>query len=845
MAGRLLRFLEAPRRGFAAAFSDAPRRRAIAAMLLPHAAVWLGFAVLTVAMTWPLARHLRTHVVNAKWYYDAMVNMHILGSRMDYALGASPGLKSIYDNYFCAPTPFSIANNENHFGLTLLYAPFYLVTRNPLLSYNLLLLLCISLSGFFTYIFVRELTGSALAGVLSGVAYAFSPYIFFELGRVQLVAAQWIPLFALFLHRSATTGRASSLIALALTFAMQVGCCMYYAVFLGVYGAFVGTWLLIRHRPAARPFALRAAVAAAIAAPPIAFMVYPYFKARHDFALTRTEELAGQYAGRLQDFAKVYTENKALKFLHNGAPEWLEPIAFPGFTLALLAAIALIAPMIGTFRREDKATRRVHLQSLALAVAGAAAAVGLSLQLHNLVPGIAIILLGTIGWRLWRKPRLLPPTTFMYSSLLVVVVLLFLGPAPFYKREPDWRVERAALQAEWRRGKPQLSAEAAANDPSLPHPPEPPHGSDIRGPYQYLYRHVPGLDGIRYVSRFEILIMLALVVLGGYGAKLVLRGSPRVRGTVFGVLLLSMLFELRNAPMSLAQLPNKRNLSPTYKWLARHPGPEPIAIMPSYTRGFNGARNDYMSLFSKRRTIDGKSSWMPPITYAWIFETRRFPRGTATRMLQMLGVKYVVLNNDEYLPPPRRDQILHWLDNHPTDYVRRFAWNGEYIYEVLKPTDTSVSLLATPALPAGVRPIDRHELASRSSVFAQFSGKAYDGNFDSRWRTHRNQLAGEWFEFVLAKQHKIAALEFKHYHDPFEAPSAFRVDIAGPDGVYQTVFVRPKLRFYSDQVYHPKSFVFRIVLPQPMLGRAVRISLLDGVAGQEWAIHEAALWALD
>src|SRR5262245_58966802 len=101
-----------------------------------------GFLVLAVIMTWPLVQHLGTHVVAAKWYYDSMVNLQIFGSRIHFALGMSPSLKSVYDDYFMAPTPFSIANNENHFALSLLYAPLYLATGDPLLAYNLLLLLC-------------------------------------------------------------------------------------------------------------------------------------------------------------------------------------------------------------------------------------------------------------------------------------------------------------------------------------------------------------------------------------------------------------------------------------------------------------------------------------------------------------------------------------------------------------------------------------------------------------------------------------------------------------------------------------------------------------------------------
>ena len=78
-------------------------------------------------------------------------------------------------------------------GLSLIFAPFYLATDNPLWAYNLTLLASLSLSMFFTYLLVRRLTGNPYAGVLAGVAFACCPFVMFEIGRIQLVATQWIP----------------------------------------------------------------------------------------------------------------------------------------------------------------------------------------------------------------------------------------------------------------------------------------------------------------------------------------------------------------------------------------------------------------------------------------------------------------------------------------------------------------------------------------------------------------------------------------------------------------------------------------------------------------------------
>lgn len=767
---------------------------------LRHTAVLLAFAALSLAMTWPLGANLATHVVHAKWHYDSMVNIHILGSRLHYALGLSDSLASVYDNYFCAPTPFSITNNESHFGLSLLYAPLFIATSDPLLSYNLLLLLCMTLSGFFTYLLVRELSGSALAGVLSGVAYAFCPYVFFELGRIQLVAAQWIPLFAIFLHRAATTGSLGALLGLALTFAMQIGCCLYYAMFLIVYGVFVGAWLVVRNRLWTRTFALRLAAAGLVAGVLVAPMVYPYFRARQDFGQVRSKELSSRYSGKLADLAKVYPENKALSFMHDKAEGPAEPIAFPGFTLLLLAAVAALAPIVRALRSAEPKDRNRQLRFVLLAVAAPPLAVAASFVAHSFLAGLLVVIASIMAWRRLRSERLLPPLTAVYVALLALAVALYLGPVPFEHG-----------------------------------------GAEVHGLYYYLYRYAPGFDGIRYVSRFAVLIMLALAVLAGFGATLLLRGPRGARLAGFTVLLCAMLLELRNAPVTLARLPSKSHLPPVYEWLARHPGPEPIATIPAYTMGYYGARNDYFALFHRRRTIDGKSSWMPPVTYTHIYETRRFPRSSGMRLLQTLGAKYLVLHTEEMRD--RAARVLRWLDGRPESYQRRFASGEQYVYEILPSKDSSLTLLSTPKIPEAAVLVPRTDLDMRAGSAPTHVRQAIDGDTASRWESGRNQHAGMWFELHLRRARELVALELTDYEDAFEAPAAFRLSVTDPDGKVQVVMERPLLRYYYDQVYHPRTFAFRIVLPRPVLTQSVRVELLDGVAGRRLSIHEAKLWA--
>ncbi len=770
-----------------------------------HAAVVLGYAALAVAMTWPLARFAKTHVVDAKWHYDSMVNMMILGSRMHYALGIG-ALQSVYDNYFCAPVPLSIAYNENLFGLTLLYAPFFIATRDPLYSYNLLLLLSLTLTGYFTYLFVRRLSGSELGALLMGVAFAFCPYVLFELGRIQLVAAQWLPLCALLLHDAIETGRMRSVLGLGLAFALQVGSCLYYAVFLLIYFGLVGGWLLVRHERLTKSFLVKLAITGVLVGAAVAVMSYPYFEARRDFPLTRSEAKAAEYSGTMRDLLRVYPNNRTLTFLHDPAEGPLEPIAFPGFVLSLLALGAVLAPVASRYRAAQSAEeRKLVLVGAALAPTAVLSAVGATIAFRDGLTAVIAFFAVLAIWRGIRREPLLPAQTYIHGLFVLLALGLFLGPAPLMiGKEP------------------------------------------VRGLYYYLYHFVPGFDGVRYVSRLAALMMLGLVVLGGTGAAGLFNalGSTRVRAAVMVGLLALMLFELRNAPMPLIELPSKKHMPKAYKWLSKHRGPEPLAAIPAYPMGYYGAREDYMALFHGRRTINGKSSWMPPITHAFINESRRFPRRTMTAMLRTLGTKYLLLHSAE-LSKERAKHVLSWLNARPEDYVLRFTGDDDYVYEILPSNDRNLGLLRTPKLPKGLVAVSPSQLHARASVNAPQAAAALDGSPETVWQTRRQQLPGDWFEVELREPRPLRAIEITDNEEAFDTPLSFRLWAEAPGEGMREIMRRPDLRMYRDQVYHPQGFVFRILLPQEIWAQRVRIELMDTVAGRWWSIPEVGLWSAE
>jgi hypothetical protein len=777
-------------------------------LLTPRRAQQAGllsfFAAVTVAMTWPLATHMGEHVIAAPYHWDAYTNTMNLGARVRCVTGTGPG--GCYDSYYFAPIEDTIAFNENMFGLAPIFAPFYWLSGNPLLAYNAVLLISLTLSAYFVMLLARRLTGSTHAGVIAGIAFAFSPYATFEMGRIQLVATQWIPLTFLFLHRFFETKRLRDMLGFGLAYTLQIGTCLYYAMFMLVPMALIGTWLLWTHRPYGRSFWLRLGGAGAATAALVTPMGLPYFTSRRAFDLTRSPHFAQGFDGKLSFLLNVHPTNRVWTALHHLPPSKVgahEEIAFPGVTIALLAACAIVVPWF-TLTVARPRWRAPAL--LAIVLATIAGGLALSALSGTLAAGLAVLLVAVPVWRrLAGDARLYPAPLAAHLWLLIATLLLFLGMVVF-----KWQ------------------------------------GEPVRGLYHYLHNYVPGFNGIRKVSRQSIMLMFAIVLVAAFGAAWLLDKvrSARVRLLITGIAAALIMTEFWVAPSPLAKVPAA---TPALRWIAKRPGDAPIALIPADDglRKFRGhpgmALHNYLALLHGRRTLNGKSSWIPPVTDLFRAAMRRMPSAASTRILQILGAEYLIVDKAD-MRRERAAAITSALDK-DDNYRRVFARGNEVIYELLNLDDPSLKLLKTPALPkADLKPLRAFDLSGRASRNNKHVMRAFDAKPKTFWGTRLNQRRGEWLDIELSKPELVRAIDFTDYKIPFDPALAFRIDAQAQDGTLQRIYERRRLQIFYDQVHRPRDFFFRVVLPEPTRTRRLRITLLEPVPGRWWTVHEATVW---
>jgi len=795
--------------------------------LRKHAFAALAAVAAAVLMTWPLARDAGNEVLAAIYYWDAFTNAMIMGGRVDAALGRGP--LSLYDDYFFAPLPRSIVFNENLFGLSLLFAPFYLVTNDPLWAYNITLLASLALSTFFTYLLVRRLTQNGYAGFLAGVAFAFCPYVFFEIGRIQLVATQWIPACFLFLHRAIEGRRRRDVIGLWVCYLLQIGTCLYYAMFLIPLLTLVGGLLLWRSRPPPKLY-LELGAVGAVALLVALGMVYPYFTAREAFALERSLAFASGYDGKLDFFGNVAVTNHTLTSMHHSSERGArEEIAFPGFTVLALGLVALAEPAGRALRRAGSRTGRTSLGRWVLIVVLAGL---LTLLAHSMLAGAVALVVG-IGWlrrgvgrrTAERDARGQVGARSLYLALACVSVVLFLGLAPF----------------QW-------------------------DGAPVRGLYYYFHTYFPGFNGIRKVSRQAVMTTFAFVVLSSFGSAWLLwrarawldraRQAPRfglrrlspdwATIGVFGVLLGCTCYELRSFPHATVPVWAGASVPPAYHFMASLPPSDLVAGLPQAegTRVFRGdagrAFHNYLMLFHKHRSVNGQSSYTLPVTDLVERMLRHLPDDAARRVLASIGTRHLVVHGGDLAPS--RQSLPDELASRSSHFQRVFQQGADSVFTFVPQHDPALELLEVPKLPERAELVPSGAFRASASHEVSQAERGVDGDPRSYWSTRRSQERGQYFELRFARELPVVAFEIDTQWHVSHVPLSFELSVARAGSSWRSVAKQPFVRVYREQIYSPKTFVFRVVLSEPARADRLRISIGQPLPEHEFVVHEARVY---
>ena len=648
------------------------------------------------------------------------------------------------------PNANTLSYSEHLLPLTVLSLPVSLVTSNPILAYNSVFFLCCLLNAYAMFLLVRHLTDVALAGVAAGLIFAFSATLLQQIAHLQLLAAWFIPLALLYLHKFFEDGRLRHSLLFAACLALQALSCIYYGLFLlSILAVVLPLEFALRPEKIKARFILRLAGPLLPAGAVMLLFSLPYLRLFQQFRFERPLAAGAE----IQNYLAVPPHNVLLAWLLHRLGSY-EFFLFPGIGAAVLAVYFLITKR-DAFRCLSSRTRAVFgvlalLNALVLLVILVSGGTGLKLgplAISARNPGrpafgllmvlTAWFLASTAVFLIKKRRQASESDKTVYLYFLVFVWALFLsfgkgfailGSSPFNQRF---------------------------------------HG-DLFSPFHWLYDFVPGFKGIRVPSRYAVFVLLTASVLAGFGwtALSARFKSSRVRVLAIALLIVLLNAEFLSVPQKVKLLPAGADIPPTYRWLKEQPGDFAVMELPQFDEIPDEAAFMYFSLFHGKRLVNGYSGFIPHSTDYLRAVFREFPSQGAVDILQKFKVKYIIFHAKDPEGRPRP----HFLDSpsYSLKYylrpVRSFRygfkkpngfdsrWGEDYVFEVLPPWTMSLPDRRTSELPSD-------GWTARADLQPELIPRLKDGRLDTGWTTGRGKRPQDFVNIVLNEPRAVDRVE--------------------------------------------------------------------------------------
>jgi hypothetical protein len=547
-----------------------------------------GYTAVALLATWPLLSGLSRLV---PWDLgDPVLVMWILAWDCEQLLAILGGdlgrIATFFDAPMFYPAPLTLAYSEHLLAQAIQGLPIYAVTRDPILTYNLLFLSTFILSGLGAYLFVRELTGDARAAFVAGLLFAFAPYRMPQGPHLQVLSAQWMP-FALYgLRRYLDTGRVRPLAGAVAAVVALHHSSIYHMLYVAPFAAAYVLWELVQ-RGLWRRWQTLAALATAAAAVVVLTvpLLLPYVAVRETLELGRTRGETIRYSADVYSYATAAAGQATWGAAARAFPK-PEGDLFPGLTTIALALLGM-----ALWRREtsDEAEKRpwlVWTLRVALVLHLIATAAVLLNRRMLLDLGLFTISISDANQLLVRA-AVLAVMIAVLSAAARVRMRSFLRTRGFFVF--------ALVAAVW------LSLGPAPRSLGVP--------IELASPYALLYEHVPGYDGLRVPARLATVVTLMLAVLAGLGAAVI--GRRRFAAGAIGVACVVALAESVILPLPVERLARPARAPAAYHALAREPASTVVAELP-----LGDVEGDLRAMFfglaHRRPILNGYSGFFPP-----------------------------------------------------------------------------------------------------------------------------------------------------------------------------------------------------------------------------------------
>jgi hypothetical protein len=593
------------------------------------------------------------------------------------------GFPDLWDANFFYPARNTLAMSDHMLGPAFAIA----WLKNPIASYNLLVVSSFVLCGVGTWWVLRRSGLSSPAALFGGAVFAFSPFRISHLNHLMMLTMQWIPLTLWSFDRllAERTARRGAVFLLCYGLQVTAGCYFAYMIHVPLLAILASRWPAEGRRRLLAPASLRVLVPVAALALAAATAIFlPYLRLARQLGMAHEDREIGRGGAALVSYLSPAPENlyspHAPKKLWDraGLASWQRAFArsenslFPGFIPTLAAGYGL-----WEIARRRRAARAAALESApppelpatvpatAEATASPAIAVPPALSGRRLLRRLLTWTLAAVALGAFALGDVytlgfaddLPPlddwsdaTAWTVLGVVLLTCLGLLACLALWRRRAGSSPHRLGSEMDaWHRGL--LLAGLLSFALSFP---------VIYFPLMHV---VPGLHSMRAPARFDAFVSLAVAFLAAWGldrlferaglagiaggppAPAVRRRRQAAAAAAWLALGTVLAIELMPRPVRWVRVLSEDEFPEVYTWIRGRPEIRALVEVPLHPKWTETAYMYYSTLHWKP-LANGYSGFVPASYDELARTVVLLPDGDGFETLESLGISHIVVHSD-------------------------------------------------------------------------------------------------------------------------------------------------------------------------------------------------------
>ena len=361
--------------------------------------------------------------------------------------------------------------------------------------------------------------------------------------------------------------------------------------------------------------------------------------------------------------------------------------------------------------------------------------------------------------------------------------------------------------------------------------------------YKWLFRIVPGFNGLRVPARFSSVVIVGLAVLAGAGFAWVLARLPRRAGVAWTIAIAGIIVLEGQHGVGLADVPAANVKSwdrVAYEWLQAQPAGAAIELPITQQDDFHPFTLTYQleALRHGHPIVNGYSGWKSMLQelLGGAASPLRDPSliGRTLEGLQAIGVRYVLLHEGTF--PAQGDAVVLVDAIHSTRAQiaeeQRFGRTWAWRLRGASPVSDDGRLSR---IDPSVVSLDASQQQGRLPLLV-------DGDRDTRWISGDPQSGGEWLAVHLSRPIDVGRVQLATAERSLgDYPRRLKIESIDEAAHTRVLFDDAIVdRLIEAMAIDERYPVMNIDLP-PNRTATLRIAQ-TGHAVSWWAVHELGIW---